>query len=59
MDDKLILGGIIFGAIIIYQIYIIKKDGNLPAFIATYVLLGIVFLITEVENAWKYIYLEQ
>jgi len=54
MDDKILLGWFFLAALIIYPVYLAKKNKNLTSLIASYGLLAIVFIICEVKNAWIY-----
>jgi membrane protein implicated in regulation of membrane protease activity len=53
--DKAILGGFLMLSFIIYMLYLIKKDGNLPSFIIYWIFLIIAFVLFEVDHGWLYI----
>jgi len=48
--DKAILGGFLMLSFIIYMLYLIKKDGNLPSFIIYWIFLIIAFVLFEVDH---------
>jgi len=55
MDDKWIIGLIVFVGLILYMLYHIKKDGNMPSFVIGWVLLIMAFISFEVDYGFLYV----
>jgi hypothetical protein len=52
MDIRLLGGIILISAFLLYMVFVIKKSKQLPSFILGWVLIILLYIVTEVKNGF-------